>query len=228
MAYGFDDFKTYLKIRFHRRDDLESVDDVNLYEIVINKAYKDIISKNRFWELKHKFTFPELNAFDTDQSTTDGVNYVNTPSDALIVYDIFDTTNTTLLDKFMSMREFVKMSDRSDTDREAPPQKWIRSGTKLYLHPTPDDEYELEISYRKIPDDMSGTSTTDISEMWDEPILELAAYKLHRLLGEWERAKECKEAFIEMVEGIIGLESQEKEGARRHIAPNYIWKRNKY
>ena len=220
MAYGFDDFKTYLKIRFKRRDDLESIDDVNLYSITINKAYKEIVTKNRFWELRHKFTFPELDTVDTTQSTTDGVNYIDTPSDALIVYDVYDSSNNTWLNKFLSMREFTRMTNRSDTDSEGAPSKWIRSGEKLYLHQTPDDAYTTEIFYRKIPDDMTGTDETDISEIWDEPILELAAHKLHRWLGEYDRAEKCKEAFIDIVEGIIGLESQEREGARNSLHPS--------
>lgn len=228
MAYGFDDFKTYLKIRFGRRDDIESVDDVNLYAITINKAYKEIVTKNRFWELRHKFTFPELDTVDTDQATTDGVNYVDTPSDALLVTDVYDSTNDKWLDKFLSLREFTRMTNRSNTDSEGQPSKWIRSGEYIYLHQTPDDAYDLEISYRKIPADMTGTSTTAVSEIWDEPILELAAHKLHRWLGEYEKAEKCKEAFIDIVEGIIGLESQEKEGARQFLRPNVVYKRNNY
>jgi hypothetical protein len=86
----------------------------------------------------------------------------------------------------------------------------------------------LEIYYRKIPADMTGTSETGVSEIWDEPILELAAHKLHRWLGEYEKAEKCKEAFIDIVEGIIGIESQEKEGARQSIRPSVVWKRNSY
>jgi len=227
MAYGFDDFKTYLKIRFHRRTDLESVEDVNLYGIVINKAYKEVVTKNRFWELKHKFTFPTLDATDTTQSTTDGVNYVTTPTGTLIIQDVYDSTNDRWLNKFLSRREFTKRTNRSDTDEEGKPSMWLRSGTKIYLNPTPDDAYELEIDYRDIPDDMTGTDTTDVSEIWDEPILELAAHKLHRWLGEYERSEKCKEAFIDIVEGIIGLESQEKEGARRGLHPSTM-RRSRY
>ena len=225
MAYGFDDFKTLLKIRFFRRDDLSSVDDVNLYEIVINKAYKEIVTKNRFWELKHKFTFPTLDAVDTTQSTTDGVNYVTAPTGLLLVQEVYDSTNDRWLNKFMSLREFTKRTNRSDTSAEGKPTMWIRSGTKIYMNPTPDAAYDLEIYYRDIPDDMTGTSTTVVSEIWDEPILELAAYKLHRWLGEYEKSKECKEAFIEIVEGIIGIESQEKEGANRFLHPSVMYKK---
>ena len=75
---------------------------------------------------------------------------------------------------------------------------------------------------------MTGTSETEVSEIWDEPILELASYKLHRWLGEYDKASECKEAFIEIIEGIIGLESQEKEGARQFIRPNAVWRSNRY
>ena len=222
MAYGFDDFTTYLKIRFHRRDDIESVDDVNLYEIIINKAYKEIVTKNRFWELRHKFTFPELTTVDDDQSTTDGVNYIDTPSDALIVYDVYDSSNDRWLNKFLSEREFFRQTNRSNTDSEGPPSKWIRIAEKIRLHQTPDDAYTTEIWYRKIPADMTGTSATGVSEIWDEPILELAAHKLHRWLGEYEKAEKCKEAFIDIVEGIIGLESQEKEGSRNFLHPSVL------
>jgi hypothetical protein len=228
MAYGFDDFKTYLKIRMGRRTDIESVDGVNLYEIIINKAYKEVVTKNRFWELKHKFTFPELDTVDTSQSTTDGVNYLTTPTGYLIVTDVYDSSNDVWLDKFASWREFLRKTNRTDTDQEGTPSKWIRSGERIYLHMTPDDAYTTEIYYRKIPDDLTGTDETVVNEIWDEPILELAANKLHRILGEYEKAKECKEAFIDIVEGIIGLESQEKEGARQFIRPNVVYKRNRY
>lgn len=212
MGMTFANMKIYLKFQFGNRTDLEDVSDLNLYETWINSAYTQLCSRNRFWALKRNFKFPQLQDTDTSQSTTDATAYLSVPSDALVIQNIQDTTNDRDLD-YIKPGAYFAYTDRSDTDAEGQPTEYTRSGSKLYLHPTPDATYTTEILYRKRPATLSGTEETAIDEEWDDAILALAAFMGFSWLHEYDKAEARKNEFIGLVSGLIGLYDQEEKGA---------------
>ena len=212
MAKTFAEFTSYLKFQFGNRTDLESVDDVNMYGVWINMAYQNLTTRNRFWSLKRDFKFPKLLAIDDTQSTSDGVAYVNVPTGALIVNNVYDATNDRDL-VYIKPAKYFKYTDRSNTDAEGEPTEYTRHGSYVYLHDTPAATYSLEIDYRKIPAVLSGTATTEIGEEWDEAILSLAAYIGFSWVHEYEKAEKRKEEFIGLVSGLIGIYDKEEKGA---------------
>jgi len=213
MAYTFTDFKNYLKLEISQRDDLESIGGVNMYGVWINSAYKNLTTRNRFWALKRNFKFPQLLALDTTQSTSNGSPYIVVPTNALAVLNVFDVTNSRPLNR-IKPGKYLDYTDRSDTDAEGEPTEWTRIGGYLYLHSTPDDEYDMEIEHRKIPADLSGTETTEIGAEWDEAILCLAAYTGFSWLHEYEKAEARKDEFIGLVSGLIGIYDIEERDAK--------------
>ena len=212
MGMTFSQMGIYLKFQFGNRTDLEDVGDTNLYNIWINSAYKQLCSRNRFWALKRNFKFPQLQALDTSQSTTDAVAYLSMPSDALIIQNLQDTTNERDLD-YIKPIEYFSFTDRADTDAEGQPTEYTRSGDYIYLHPTPDATYTTEILYRKRPATLSGAEETAIDDEWDDAILALAAFIGFSWLHEYDKAEARKNEFIGLVSGLIGLSDQEEKGA---------------
>lgn len=214
MAWGLDDFTKYLKITFSRRTDLESIDSENLYETWINSAYRDLTTRKKFWTLKKEFYFPELFTNDTSQSTSDGVAYIDVPSDCLYIEDVFDVTTGKQLD-WMSWGWYKSQTDRSDTSKENNPIKWHRRGDYIYLHQTPDAIYSMDVDYKKRVADLSGTGETIIGPEWDEVILTLATIKGFAALRDWDQHDRFKEIFLEQVANLIGIYDKEERLSRR-------------
>jgi len=227
-AYTFSNFKAYLKLMMGQRSDLESVNSTNMYGVWINAAYIDIATKKTLLGTKAGFYFPQLETVDTSQSTADGTAYVNVPSDCLTVRQIYDATNDREL-SYIPPQTYFAYTDRSDTSAESEPTEWTRHGTKIYLHPTPDDAYTLHIYYKKIPSLLSGDSdTTVLDDAWDEPILYLAAYKASVWLHESDDMKTYKEAFLDQIAGLIGLYDSEEEARTGRFQPSILYRKGGY
>lgn len=226
---GFDVMKDYLKIQapFGNRDDIETYvggsGTINLYGVWLNLAYKEITTRNRWWGRKIDFYFPQLET-DSDRessaiTTTDGVAYVSVPSDALIIRDIWDRSNDRALDRLASWGEYVDQTGRATASSENKPTEWIRNGTYIYLHPTPDATYNLRVYYRKIPIDLATTATTVIGEEWDDIIISLAKIKGQLWLGEKDNLKENKDEWFEKVDGLIGIYAEEDRDINERAKP---------
>ena len=207
----FEDMKAYLKMQFGEDTNLENVDGKNMYGVWINIAYKGLTTRHRFWGLKRNFKFPQLSTVSTVQSTADGDAYIYVTDGAVTVDNVYDITNSRDLDRITPARYFA-YTDRSDTSSEGEPTEYTRSGIYLYLHPTPDAVYEIEILYRKIPTALTGTETTEIGEEWDNAILTLAAFTGFSWKHEYDKADKRKDEFMEIISGLIGIyDSEEKD-----------------
>ncbi len=222
--WSFSEFSTFLKFQFGQNEDLENVDGTNFYEEWINAAYRDITERHKFWDVKKRFYFPELET-STTKTTTDGTAYVTKPTDALFIQEIFDETNEKHL-KFIPWRQYVDKTDRSDTDNESNPTKWTTRDSYIYLYPTPDtDDESLTVYYRQRITELSDSSdTTDLGEEWDEPILVLAAIKGNMWMNDWGKVEKLKEEWKDMVKDRLEIYTPEelarKEWVRIH--PSYL------
>ncbi len=187
-----------------------------------------ICTENRFWGLRQNFDFPELYARDTSQATTDGTAYISVPSTAIVVYTVFDDTNDVKL-KNISRRQYWGYEDRDDTSSEDKPTEWVREGGYIYLYPTPDDEYELDVYYRKRPTLLSENSdVTALGAEWDEIILQTAVILAHMKLGEFDKADYKKKEWLESVSGLIGIYAQEELDRKDTRALNYGYSNRPY
>jgi len=114
---------------------------------------------------------------------------------------------------------YVAQAGRANASCEGKPKHWIPYGNKIYVHPTLDGEYNFKIYYRKRPARLIGTQTTVIGAKWDEPILMLATTRSLMLLGEFDKAKEWKEKFIKIVQGLMGMQVRQARYTRGRLQP---------
>ena len=213
---AFSTFQTDLKLELGQIDNLDTyLDDW------VNDAYIDFCTRTAFWKLKFPTIrmFPELNSSDT-ADTVDGTAYVSTPTDAIQVYTVWDSTNDSKLTQ-IGWTEYISDTGRADTDSEGKPQYWTRYGGYIYLYPTPDDAYTLYIYYRARPSAMSGDDdTTDIATEWDEPILKLAVIKGMLKLKRYEDYKIEKAEWLDMMAGKIGFYADDRLDSEIIIKPS--------
>jgi len=226
--YDYDAFIKYVKFRMGQRTDLSSVDSEDFYGLWVNTAYKQLTSKNVIFGIKgfHKsFYFPELETNDSSQSTVDGQAYIDVPTDALVIREVEDTTNARLLSP-INWGEYKEYADRADTSAESEPTEWVRRGTYIYLHSTPDDAYEMNIDYRqRITVEISSDSTTDIGNEWDLPIVQLATYIGLMWMEEFDKAQMVRDEFKETVADILGIYFQDELGRERNLGLNPAYRR---
>lgn len=175
-----------------------------------NAALKDLTTKSRYMGLRKNFVFPQLET-SADDTTVDGQTYIDVPSDCLIVRHLFDTTNTRQLER-IRWHEYVAYTDRATTTAEGKPTEWVRSAARLYLHPTPDDAYAIDIFYKKIHPALSlAADVTLIGDEWDDVLVDLAVIKGNQWLKNWEDYKILKEAWLENVSAMLGIYDQEEK-----------------
>jgi len=214
---SFDSFKELLKFRAGNNAALDSAmaSGTDLYGTWTNQAYRQLCSQDYILGLKKRLYFPQLMT-STTASTVDGTAYVSTPSGALYITEVFDTTNGKKL-SHITWKQYIEYTDRTTAASEGDPAEWTRSGSRIYLHPTPDAAMTMTIYYKKLPTDLSGTLTTDIGAEWDDVIIELAAYKCFVWTHEdAAKVKQAKESFLEMAAGLADIywnENKDREDA---------------
>ena len=222
--WGFDDFKTYLKFQLGQRTDLSAAtdDSSNLYGIWVNLAYRELTTTVKLLGKEYNFFFPETEANST-ATTTDGTNYISTPTDCLYVEDIFDETNIRWLEP-IPHRQFVQYTDRADTSAEGDPVEWVRRGSYIYLHPTPgttDDT--LRIYYKDRVDNLVTTGATVIGAEWDEIILQLALLKALRWTNDYEALSTESNSLGALLDAQSTLYHREELGREPMVRPSVLW-----
>jgi len=208
-ALGFDSLTAILKLRLGQRTQYDDIGGINYHGVLINQAYKQLTSAHRLPLVEKSFYFPQMHVVSPSIPTVDGQAYVNAPSDTLRVRHVFDKTTPHKLD-WMSIPWYVSQDTRADTTAEGAPLKWSRDGNRIYIFPTPDAVYDLEVWYRRVAADLSASQTTLIGAEWDGAIIALAAYKGHIWLGEYDRAKPDKEEYTDIVTGLINVYAREE------------------
>ena len=207
-SLGFDDLKEQVQFRLGRlaqstTDGLTSSgpNNLNMYGIWVNEAYKEICSSEYFMNIPKKMIIPDLE-YSTTETTTAGTPYIDVPSSALIIRKVMDSTNGSKL-SWISWRKYIAYTDRADSGSRGTPTNWVHGTGKIYLHPTPDATITEEVFYKKLPGDLTGSETTVIGSEWDLIIVRLAALNGMTALGDYINIKPLKEEIIEKATGII-------------------------
>lgn len=220
MAYSFTNFKSYLKIRFTQRPDLEDMDGSNMYEVWLKESQVWLTTRNRFWEFRLNFYFPELEGINTDMTTVAGDAYVSEPTGTYIIREAFDKTNGQPLN-WMHPKDYVRRMDRDNENARGKPLEWTRLDEKVYFWPTPDGAYNIEALMRKHVTQFSlGADTSGVGIEWDSAILNLAAHIGHTALGEDDKADRAKGLFLDHIEGVIGIYFHESKAGHKRLGMN--------
>ena len=193
------------------------------FGIWVNKAYLQLCSSDHLFGVKRRINFRELET-STTASTVDGTAYVSTPADALLVRDIYDSTNDAKL-HWIPYTKYVGYTDRADTSAEGDPTEWTRAGANIYLHPTPGSVITETIYYKKRPSELAGDLQTIIGAEWDDVIVALAAYQGFRTLGDFGAAKSTREELIERLTGMTTIYNDEEASRSDGFGPDPAYMR---
>ncbi len=218
-GYTLTNFGEYLTLNLGKRDDISS------YTTAwINTAYLDLTTRNRFWDvpIPRFFDFPELRT-NTTKTTTAGTAYVATPTDALYIRHLWDSTNDRKLNK-IRFHKYVDAVGRASSSARGKPTEWVRDGANIYLLPTPDATYTIYVYYRKRPAALSDAGdVTLIGAEWDESILLLATAQSFLRLGEPDKSLLWQKEFISSLAGKISIYAQEDKDLKDQMKPDLAY-----
>ncbi len=216
---AYSSFQSELLFNLGKRDDIDS-----LKGGWINTAYLDLTTRNRFWDvpIPRFFDFPELKT-STTKTTTAGTAYVVTPTDALFIRHLWDSTNDRKLNK-IRFHKYVDAGGRASSSARGKPTEWVREGANIYLLPTPDATYTIYVYYRKRPAALSDAAdVTAIGAEWDEPILLLATAQSFLRLGEPDKSLLWQKEFISSLAGKIAIYAQEDKDLKDQMKPDLAY-----
>jgi len=140
----------------------------------INQGYYDLAGAVDF----------EVMDTNSTVATVSSVQTITTPTNALIVKFLKDTTSDNLLGWLPKMELF-----RRAITPTAQPKYWTRHAASIYLSPVPDAAYNMFIVYKKPPTKL--TAVGDVStfaDTWDTAVFQLAVHHALLALGEEQRA----------------------------------------
>jgi hypothetical protein len=219
----YSDFKTYLKLRLGNSDAFD-----NFYGVWVNSAYKYLCSLDYVPGTKIKIVLPDLDTAVSETSVA-AQPYVAKPTDALIINQVYDSTNETWLD-WIPYSQYASKTDTDTSSAYGEPTLWTRRGNYIFIYPTPDDAYSILVDYRMFPASMSAlTDVTELSAEWDSVILELATWTARNWIGEPEKAEYAKKTAIEMMTGLASIYGNEEKARREKLRPDYsVTERDSY
>lgn len=182
-------------LKQHVKRNLGNRPDVDTFSPTwINNTYLDLVTRGRFEELKQfgPIPIPALDA-TTTQATAIGMTDFALPPNALFIVSIRDLTNDQPI-----RQKGIRWYDRNKTSTDSKPQYYAEYGGRIYLEPSTDAAYSLQIRYRKkitLPALTEDTHTPIIGEEWHECIELGATYRgarslsdpgMTRWLGDWK------------------------------------------
>jgi len=216
----FGEMKTYVALQFGNNDAWSTP--VDYYGVWVNRAYIRLTTQDTLFGLPGKLFFPKLEISAT-AVTVDGTATIAQPTRTLLIRDVYDRTNNRRLTN-ITPRTYIDYTDRADTSKEGQPTEWMRQNNLIYLYPTPDAVYTMNIWYRQIPAVLSSdSSTTVIGSEWDTSIVSFAAYIGKMWTMDYEKAEFIKEDLKDQVAGILTLYGEEAKARDEflHLDPVY-------
>lgn len=169
MSMSLDDYRTDLQSALGDRG-LQN----DRLDRWINFAYLDLAGSVDFEVLEE----------DETVATVASTQTIDAPDNAMVVKLIRDTTNDNLLGWVPKGELF-----RRSASVEGRPTNWTRHGSLIYLHPIPDDAFDLFVVFKTSPTLFA--SEADVSvlpDIWDPAIFLLSVHHGLQALGDEQRS----------------------------------------
>lgn len=166
----------------------------------LNWAYYEILMTPRF-------SFYELDKQVTTQ-TINTLRAYDLPDDCWFILSVRDDTNERKLDR-KHWQVFDKIAHTPGQ-----PNRYAHFANTIELDPTPDDEYDIILRYRKRPIEIVSDSSPIIGAEWDEVLVRLTIVKGLESLEQPEKAtkqRQLLEAALSLRLDVPQLEDADAE-----------------
>lgn len=166
---------TYLKI-----DPNAKVWDDNTLDYFVNRWYSKVQSD-------FQYSIPECQT-GTTVTTISGVVEYDKPSDLITVTGFFDWT--------YNLRRITKQATLANRSTQTKPSNYYVYGSKIWLYPTPDSTYTLDLLYNKKLPKLTSTEDSVLGDDMNDLVVLYACYLLFISVEKNEKAQSCLNQYL--------------------------------
>ena len=171
------------------------------------------------WELEDRFHFKEKECIIQSVAEAGRNNYpVANDHDALWSISVRgladdDDYHWMKLERMSPALWDELRNDDPDPEKYAIPTKYVRINQTIFLWPTPDDLYPMQIIYwRALASLLAGTvDTTSLPRNWDELVVEGAIVRGHFYAQDYNLARQASDMQTSKVRGAVLSQNKEEK-----------------
>jgi hypothetical protein len=161
----------------------------------------DLLLNMTLWELTEILDL-RLKEEESTDTTVDGTRDYDMPAayEALEIVSITDPDTNKHVPLIRTTDIAVEQVYDEDEDSRGFPTHYYRRNGFIRLHPTPDDEYTLNIFYRQEVSSIDTDSTaTGLPRNWDEIVVAGAIARGYINLGDWIRSNAAESRYHTLI-----------------------------
>jgi hypothetical protein len=182
----------------------------------------DMLLNRSWWEIIYKFQFREKEV-DASFQTVEGQAFYSLPSPfeairQVAIEDPYTYQHTTLAQTTIYRYQNL-FNNEPNQSFYGKPVQYVREGCGIYLLPTPDQVYNMDLKYWTVLADLGGVSNPNspiIPQIWHECILYGAVYRTFFQFLDYERGAYMQSIHGGIIDKIPPV--QAKEEADQHDA----------
>lgn len=174
------------------------------------------------WELEDRFPFFEKECVVMSACVIDRRDYpIPNDLDALVSVAVRgdeDVNDLQWMKLERMSKHFYDEAYNEDTDTHQKPTHYIRIKNTLFLWPTPDKEYPLQLTFwRSLASLLSGTvDVTGLPRNWDELVVEGAISRGHFYAQDYNLARQASDFQLTKVRGATLAKLKEEKYDSRY------------
>ena len=185
---------------------------------IVQDGIDEIIGRKRRW--------PFLRAIDTAISTVANQQYIEKPSNLLLLENI--KIGGIKID-FMSQGEYQGYTATGATVSTGKPTQYTAKNNKYYLWPTPDAVYTVTYEYYKRPAEITSDLSTEISFQFVPALIHYAAAQFAFIRGNDKRGDKMYQMFLVLLEDqVVEYSGPEQTGDAESVERTSAYSEDNY
>jgi len=194
-------------------------------------ANLDLLINRSWWAVSTEFAFKEKDQLSTFNTVAGQRNYtvvtVLSPLflEAVQNISVVDPQTLQHMPVTQMSENFYEENFNEQSTLQAQPTNYFHNDGKLYLYPTPDQVYTINIWYMMVLPDLSGSVDPTIPQDWHEAILYGAIYRGHLRARDYASATQMQAQYKIKIDELQTTDSKEdaqnKNAGVRAIRPAY-------
>lgn len=187
---------------------------LGLDEDELDSTAADALLNRSWWEVMDKLDFREKESKTTFDTVIGTPNYdMPMGYDALLMLSISgaDETDTLRVQLDRSDQKIYEQEHDEAVTAYAKPTKYHRYNDGIWLAPTPDKVYTINVNYLTTLEDLSNSNATPpIPQSWHEIILYGAVWRGFMRIGDYNRKQAAQQTQIGLINSMSPVSSKEE------------------
>jgi hypothetical protein len=202
------------QLRQHLGEDTNTLPDVPAYQ---GGPSADMLLNRAWWEIIYKYQFREKEV-DASFTTVVGQAFYSLPSPfeafrQIAIEDLYTYQHNTLAQTTIYRYQNL-FNNEPDQSFYGKPVQYVREGCGIYLLPTPDNVYNMDLKYWTVLADLGGATNPNspiIPQIWHECVLYGAVYRGFFSFLDFERGAWMQQVHAGVLDKIPPVQAKEEQ-----------------